>query len=165
MGLLLVCFGIWRWIIQARRAKQKQQLHQQNLADLTRILLEKNALLINMEESMAAQNIANVPQAEQPDFESDLYNQQILTDSDWSSFKGYFEKAHPGYIQRLRTAFPTITNAEKRLFLLLKINLNTKEAATMLGISAESVKKTRTRLRKRLGLGEEAALEEFVHSF
>ena len=165
MGLLLVCFGTWRWVLQARRAKQKQEMHQQNLRELTRILLERNTLIVNMEESLAAHNPLSAPQVEQPDFESDLYNQHILTDSDWTAFKGYFEKAHPRFIQRLDTAFPSITNAEKRLFLLIKINLTTKEAATMLGISAESVKKTRTRLRKRLGLTEEVDLEGFIRAF
>lgn len=164
-GLLLICFGIWRWILQARRSKQKQELNQQNLANLTRILLEKNTLLINLEESLAAQNPLNASTATQPDFETDLYNQHILTDSDWSSFKAYFERAHPGYIQRLHTAYPSITNAEKRLFLLIKINLTTKEAAAMLGISAESVKRTRTRLRKRLGLSEEIDLDSFIKDF
>ena len=45
--------------------------------------------------------------------------------------------------------------AEERLFLFIKLNLTSQEAAAMLRISVDGVKKTRNRLRKRLGLGED----------
>ena len=40
-----------------------------------------------------------------------------------------------------------------------------KEAAAILGISYDSVKKTRARLRKRLGIDDKIYLDEFVHQF
>ncbi len=161
MGLLLVALGVRRWVLQSKIAKRKQQSYQQNLAELTRILVEKNLLLAGMDEKLAAQTIPAVA----PDFEGDIYNQHILTQSDWASFKAYFEKANPGFINRLRTAFPSISDAEERLILLIKINLTTNEAAAMLGISVDSVKRSRSRVRKRLNLGEEVNLEEFVRGF
>ena len=81
------------------------------------------------------------------------------------AFKAYFEKAYPGYMRRLRSAFPTLSDAEERLFLFIKLNLNRKEVAAMLGISADSVKKTRYRLRKRLLLTEEGDLDGYVRGF
>ena len=51
------------------------------------------------------------------------------------------------------------------MFLLLKLNLSSKEAADMQGISLESIKKYRYRLRKRLGLEQEEGLELFVREF
>jgi len=47
------------------------------------------------------------------------------------------------------------SEAEERLFLFIKLNLTSQEAAAMLRISVDGVKKTRNRLRKRLGLGED----------
>ena len=99
------------------------------------------------------------------DFEMNLYNQRILTAENWAAFKIYFEKAFPGYLFRLRNAFPSLTEAEERLFLFIKLNLTNKEAAAILGISADSVKKTRTRLRKRLALDEKTEIDEFVRLF
>ena len=103
--------------------------------------------------------------ADKDDFEKQLYNQRILTDADWSSFKNYFEKAYPGYLIRLRNAHNSITEAEERMFLFIKLNLTNKESAAMLGISTESVKKSRQRLRKRLALEEAVELDDYVKGF
>ncbi|MGB3546814.1 MAG: helix-turn-helix transcriptional regulator [Saprospiraceae bacterium] len=94
-----------------------------------------------------------------------IFEQSILTDLDWQEFKSFFEPKHPGYIFKLRKAFPDLTEAEERLFLLIKTNLTTKEIAALIGISSASVKKTRNRLRKRLSLAEETSLEDYVQEF
>ncbi|HEY8938181.1 MAG TPA: hypothetical protein VIM65_23325, partial [Cyclobacteriaceae bacterium] len=49
-----------------------------------------------------------------------------------------------------------------RLSALIKLNLSIKEMASMLGISPESVKKSRYRLKRKLGLTENDVLEEFI---
>ncbi len=163
--LLLAAFGIRRWQMQSKRAKKQLSERQKDLADLTQLLLEKNTRLLALEEQ-ASQRLAAPKSATLPeDFETGLFNHSILTDADWSAFKSYFEKAHPAYLLRLRQAFPTITDAEERLFLFIKLNLGTKEAANLLGISVNSVKRNRNRLRHRLGLAEEVELEEFIRSF
>jgi len=91
-----------------------------------------------------------------------LYNNRILTDTDWELFKKRFEQSYPGFLLRLRTRFPEMSSAEERLFLLIKINLNGQEIANILGITANAVKKSRQRLRKRLELTPENDLEAFV---
>lgn len=163
--LSLIAVGMWRWRLQITSAKENAARNQENLSNLTRILVEKNQHLLRLEEKI--QSIENQPNngEEAFDFDGGLNNQHILTEADWSSFKAYFEKAHPNYIQRLRNSFPALTDAEERLFLFIKLNLSTKEAASILGISAESVKKTRNRLRKRLKMDVDVSLEEFIRLF
>ncbi len=118
--------------------------------------IEKNEVVVNEKD----ENHEGINE-----FETNIYNQRILTPADWSAFKIYFEKAYPGYLLRLRNAYPSLTEAEERLFLFIKLKLTNKEAAAILGISSDSVKKTRTRLRKRLGLEEGADLDGFVNNF
>lgn len=57
---------------------------------------------------------------------------------------------------------PDITAAEKRMAALIRLHLNTKQMASMLGISTDSVYKIRQRLRKRLQLDDELATETFL---
>ena len=57
---------------------------------------------------------------------------------------------------------PDITVAEKRMASLIRLHLNTKQMASMLGISTDSVYKIRQRLRKRLQLDDELATETFL---
>ncbi len=94
-----------------------------------------------------------------------ITNQRILTNGDWVSFKTKFKKVYPGYLFRLRTAYPILSEAEERLFLFIKLNLKTKEIAAILGISVDSVKKARFWLRKRIHLNEDVPLDNFIHDF
>lgn len=163
--LLLAAFGAWRWRVQQRLSKEEIAKNRENLSKLTQLLLEKNTLLTSLEEQLSERPERNGISPEPENFEENLYNQRILTEADWAAFKVYFEKAYPGYLLRLRNSFSTLSDAEERLFLFIKLNLTGKEIAAILGISASSVKKTRYRLRKRLELSEEADLEEYIHAF
>ena len=57
---------------------------------------------------------------------------------------------------------PDLSNYELKLCALIRLNLNMKEMATILGISAESVKTARYRLRKKLALSREENLIDFI---
>ncbi len=97
--------------------------------------------------------------------ELNIYNQSILTNSDWLEFKASFEVSYPKYIKKVLHNFASMTEAELRLFLFIKMHLSTKDISAILGISPDSVKKTRHRLRKRINLNEQQSLEEFVGNF
>ncbi len=179
--VLLAGAGVWRWRLQVTHARQESERNKNSLNELTRLLLDKNTRIADLEEQIAVP-IARQPapptapplaqpvppsapalSAAEPD--TTFYNQRILTDEDWALFKQNFEKVYPGFLMRLRTAFPELSNAEERLVLFIKLNLNTKESAAILGISADSVKKGRNRLRKRLQLAEEVDLDGFIRAF
>lgn len=159
-----ISLGIWLWRKDYLKSKKQEIENRKNLAVLTNLLVEKNNLLLEKEEEVGMKTETK----ESSSFELNeiaFYNKKILTDTDWQSFKVYFEKVHPNFSAKLRKSFPAITEAEERLFLLLKLNLRTKEIAAILGISNDSVKKNRTRLRKRLSLFAEQDLIEFIQSF
>ena len=86
----------------------------------------------------------------------------ILTDEDWERFKKTFQEVYPDFFVALRYRFPSITASELRLAALIKMNLPLKEAAGMLGIASSSVRKSRYRLKKRLGPQDEQSLEDFL---
>jgi len=154
---------IWRW--QLRNNKQELNQNKENLKELTNILLQKNTQLTELEQQLSNREAIKIQSEHTNGFENNLYNQHILTDADWSAFKMRFEKAYPGYLVRLRNAYATISEAEERLFIFIKLNLKSKEIASILGISVDSVKKTRSRLRKRLEIGEEVDLDNHVIRF
>ncbi|HET9433765.1 MAG TPA: hypothetical protein VFO37_08415, partial [Chitinophagaceae bacterium] len=95
---------------------------------------------------------------------SKVLHSTILTDDDWEQFKKAFESVYPNFFATLRFRFVDITAAELRLAALIKMNLSLKEAANTLGISADSVKKSRYRLKKKIVLSEEDSLEEFIRA-
>jgi DNA-binding CsgD family transcriptional regulator len=160
-----ISVGIWLWRKEDRRNKKQNVENRKNLEVLTNLLIEKNNLLLEREEELIAQHETEESSLTSEPIEITSYNKRILTDTDWQSFKDYFEKVHPDFNAKLRKEFPSITESEERLFLLVKLNLRTKEIASILGISNDSVKKNRNRLRKRLSLNAEQDLVEYVHNF
>lgn len=83
-------------------------------------------------------------------------------DEDWEEFKLYFEEVHTGFFDALKQEYPDLTSNELRLSALAKLNLSIKETATILGITPDSVKTARYRLRKKLGMETEESLTDFM---
>jgi hypothetical protein len=93
---------------------------------------------------------------------SNLQQATILTEDEWEDFKQLFDKVHVGYLMRLKEMFPSLSPAETRFMALSKLRLNNKEMGSALGISAQSVRVTWHRLRKKLNLDEQSDLDELL---
>jgi DNA-binding CsgD family transcriptional regulator len=95
----------------------------------------------------------------------DLLNKStILTEDDWNKFKELFEQVYDSFFTRLREKLPDLSQAEIRLACLIKLKLSTKEIAGILGVSPNTIKTTRYRLRKKLNMLEETSLEDIILS-
>lgn len=79
----------------------------------------------------------------------------------WQNFTQTFEMAHPGFFHRLQQRFPELTDYDLKLSALLRLGFDSRELALILNITTDSVRKARTRLRKKLQLQEEG-LGEFM---
>jgi DNA-binding CsgD family transcriptional regulator len=90
---------------------------------------------------------------------------QMLTKKDWLTFQQSFETQFPDFISRLRARFVQISGTDIRLFILIKIGVDSRSIADISGISVESVYRGRTRLRKKLGLDNSENLETFIELF
>jgi DNA-binding CsgD family transcriptional regulator len=119
----------------------------QQLDLFTRSLHEKTRLLDQLQEQ-----VTTAGNGLHTEIIRDITRQTILTEEDWQSFRASFDKIYPGFFIRLRQAAPDITMAEQRMAALTLLNMNGREVAAVLGISPESVRKTRQRLRQRLQL-------------
>jgi DNA-binding CsgD family transcriptional regulator len=91
-----------------------------------------------------------------------LKHYSILTEDDWNEFRTLFEKVQIGFFDKLKQQFPDLTPSEQRLLALMKLKLSKREMAGMLGIAPDSIKKTRQRIRKKINVMDDVALEELV---
>ncbi|CAA9197119.1 hypothetical protein FLA105534_01494 [Flavobacterium bizetiae] len=82
---------------------------------------------------------------------STLLESHLMTENNWNIFKREFQKEHPEFHQLLQNDFPEITDSNKRILLLQKLNFNNNEIAELLGITPDAVKKSKQRLKKKLG--------------
>jgi tetratricopeptide (TPR) repeat protein len=144
------------------KLKMKQQQFQaeavyarEQLNLFTENLREKNKLVETLQEQLLNKELNE----EQIEHIHELSQHSILTDQDWEQFKVLFNKVYPAFLIDLKQKVSDITLAEQRMAALIKLKVTPKDAATMLGISQNSVYKSRQRLRQRLGLAEDDDLE------
>lgn len=83
-----------------------------------------------------------------------LINEYKLQDGyfNWEEFETLFTKINTSFIDRLNEHFPNLTLNERKLCMFLKLNMNNKAIAQITLQSDEALKKSRQRLRKKLGL-------------
>jgi tetratricopeptide (TPR) repeat protein len=165
--LLLIGWIYFRWQKQHHRVKQQELLHEKEMAEadmknartqldeFTRHSIEKNELIEKLQEQLTQQNMQAT---------EELLHQSILTETDWLRFKDMFDKANPGFINRLKEIAPDITTAEIRFATLTRLNIGNKHIASMLGIGTDAVRKTKSRLRQRLQLPAETELDDYIKS-
>ncbi len=90
----------------------------------------------------------------------------LITDGSEKDFDYFFTQVQPDFYKRLQADFPELTPNDLRLCAFIKGHLNVKEVAELTGISADSVKSARSRLRKKLGIADpNASLSKFLGKY
>lgn len=109
---------------------------------------------ITTKKSLEIQNKFEALISKKADLEKieQLKKTKILTTEDWSNFKSNFEQIYPDFIPQLKDKYPPLTNAELRLLILEKLELNTNEIAEILGVNKNTIHQTRRRFRKKIAI-------------
>ncbi|RLD61140.1 MAG: hypothetical protein DRJ05_03280 [Bacteroidetes bacterium] len=128
-------------------------------------MLQKNKLLQEMDGELKA----FVPKTDEYLRKSiNTIRRQIKTnmnsENDWDLFKLYFEEVNENFFKNLQENYDSITINDLKLAALIKLNLNIKEAASVLNIAPDSLKKARYRLRQKFGLKTTDSLSEFLNN-
>lgn len=125
---------------------------------LTYALTEKAALVDQLQRQLSSHQSS----VERQELTRTLASLSILTDEDWEEFQSLFVKLYPNFFANLKERVADITPAEVRLAALARLNLSTPQIASILGVSINSVYKTKQRLRQRLNLKTEDNVEEVL---
>ncbi len=88
--------------------------------------------------------------------------QDLNLEKDWENFEQYFNQVQGDYIARLKEKYPDLSPKDLKLCAYLRMNLSSKEIASLLNITPRGVEIHRYRLRKKLNLKREDNLVEFL---
>ncbi len=80
----------------------------------------------------------------------------------WSEFEKHFISIYPEFYKNITSSFPQLSQSEIRLCAFLRLNLNTKEIATITQKSAHSIETMRSRIRQKLNLERQISLSSFL---
>ncbi len=178
-GFLLILAGLITYI-QRQRIKKNKIQHQLKMSKLQEDLRDKNKEISSYTLNFIQKNelmeelktqINELKKQSTPDTNKQLnrinriVDETFRSDEEWDTFRLTFEQMHDGFFSALKDTYPDLGNAELKLCALLRLNMNLKESARILGISPDSVKTARYRLRKKFGLKTEDNLVDFLIRF
>lgn len=89
---------------------------------------------------------------------------ELVEDSKLALIKNDIEALNHEFAERLKKQHPNLTKTDLEICSYLRMSLGRKEIARLRFTSLEAVKKSRSRLRKKLNLSQEVDLEEYLQS-
>ena len=151
--------------LEEQHLKQQLEVKSKELSNHTLNLIKHNQFL---------ENLRNTLQLMVKDDKRDQKKQmnQILTEinqsfnheRNWKEFTQAFEQVHYQFLENLKKFSNALTSADMRLIALLKMNLDSADIATLLGISTDSLRVSRYRLRRKLNLAQGDNLSAFIQA-
>ncbi|WP_411895175.1 tetratricopeptide repeat protein [Winogradskyella sp. A2] len=144
--------------------KQEIDFKKKELASQTLHLVQKNTFIQELKENL--EKIKKSPELFKIEFRRlvMLLKKESAEDKDWEVFKSYFSEVHNNFDQKIKSIAGDITEKEIRLASFLRMNLTTKEIASMLNVLPDSVLKSKYRLKKKLALEKDMDLTQFLNS-
>ena len=182
-ALIALCFYLKKRIEASvnKRQKEKENIEKENrmrnelkmkadeLASSTMNLIRKNEILqkIDAELQKASDNLVedrNKSLRIISKIRSDI-KENISHDNSWNRFEKNFDLVYVDFLKKLEDAHPGLSTTDKKLCAYLKMGLSSKEIAPLLNITVRSVEMNRYRVRKKLGLGREDNLMDYLGRF
>jgi len=138
------------------------------IAEATLFLIRNNKfniqLIRKLQELYDALNSITVEQENLFEFIISSIEDKVKQDS-WQRFEITFKSTNEDFTKNILDQFPDLSNTDIKLCTFLKLGMNTKDIASALYISPDSVKVSRSRLRKKLNLESSQNLTTFLSSF
>ena len=90
---------------------------------------------------------------------------QSKKQDNWEVFKLHFTEIHKDFFNNLKEKHPSLTKTELKFSAYLRIQLSSYQISSVLNVTNEAIKKTRYRIRKKLGLSTKDSLEDYISKF
>jgi len=91
-----------------------------------------------------------------------VLKQRMSFTKEIDDFYGKIEDLHQDFMFKLTDKHPDLSEKERKLATLLRMNLSSKEIATLMNITPKSAEIARYRLRKKLGLKDRENIHDFL---
>lgn len=149
--------------LNAERLEQENAHKTRELQALALHLAQKNNMLSDLRsraKEIAKTYAENVEKLANGMVEE--INAAIRADDAWERFNEQFEQLHHDFMANLSRRFPALTQMELKICALSKINLTTKEIASILTVSVRTIEDHRNNIRKKLGMDSKVNFAAFL---
>lgn len=128
------------------------------LATSTMNIINKNEILNNIRE--------NLEQSPHQDLHIKkvlkIIEQNLNEEDTWKMFVETFNNTDKDFLKKIKELHPSLTPNDLKLCAYLRLNLSSKEIASLLNITIRSVEVKRYRLRKKMKMEHEEGLVEYI---
>ena len=142
-----------------------EMIHKEKeLANSTMLIIKKNNILSKVQSDLRDVNstIGNELAKNSINILIRRIDKEIDNEKQWEVFNMHIEKVYEELLKKLKESYPDLTPRELSLCAYLRMNISSKEIATLMNISARGVEISRYRVRKKLRLDREANLTDFM---
>lgn len=173
--VLACCLAVAIWVILYFRMANARMKHQQ-----TEIQLQQNrnyftacALAIDEKDRIIDSLVKSVDKmhsegkiagSEAKELTANV-RRSLNNNLERETFTELHKKLHPEFMRRLKKDYPMLTESQLKHAAYIAMGLSSKQISQILNIEYESVKKSRTRLRARMGLAPDSSLEDTLRSY
>jgi ligand-binding sensor domain-containing protein/DNA-binding CsgD family transcriptional regulator len=142
-----------------------EMIHKEKeLANSTLMIIQKNEILLKLRNDLSKikSSINEEPLKNELNSTLKRIGKEIDNEKQWQVFNTHVEQVHEVLFKKLKETYPELTPRELSLCAYLRMNISSKEIATLMNISTRGVEISRYRIRKKLGLDRNANLTDFM---
>tara|TARA_R110002072_G_scaffold180105_4_gene336223 strand:+ start:7813 stop:9516 length:1704 start_codon:yes stop_codon:yes gene_type:complete len=167
IGVLLLCsiFAFWfrnKYLLRKQEIKELALQNSEKALSNAKIQLQNLTLKIRQDNNLIDELQKVKDSKNNLSLLSELKAKNILTQNDWNQFQQLFNEVYSYFIPSLTNKYPNLSQAEVRCLCLEKLKLSNNEMGLVLGISTNTIRVTKHRIRKKLDLLSQETLEELV---
>ncbi|WP_281233901.1 tetratricopeptide repeat protein [Flavobacterium gelatinilyticum] len=132
--------------------EQKLNDASSNINTYAEYLKNKNQQISILENELEEiKNSAPLPSEEEKIKLEEILSSHLMTDENWNTFKREFIKQHTGFYNSVMENFPELKESNLKIIMLQKLDYNNYEMSNLLGVTIDAIKKSKQRLKKKLG--------------
>lgn len=153
------------WIkLKNEQLEDQLNLKNKELANAALNIVYKNEMLNNLHDELKQLKDAEGNKLSSDELKkiNKLIEDAHNDDRDWHIFEKSFNESHENFFKKLKHEFPDLVPNDLKLCAYLRLNMSSKEIASLLNISTRGVEIRRYRLRKKLGIPTDKNLSEFL---
>ncbi|PWE00159.1 helix-turn-helix and ligand-binding sensor domain-containing protein [Marinilabilia rubra] len=153
-------------MIRLRNEKLRNNMKhkEKELANSTMHIIHKNEFLIKVKEELQKVRKADDPKVVEKKVGTVIrqIDRDIDNDAHWEIFETHLEQVHEEFLKRLTDQHKDLSAREMRLAAYLRMNMSSKEIASLMNITPRAVENNRYKLRKKLGLEQGDNLVDYI---
>lgn len=151
----------------------KKQQYEEEIATKERelttaslLMYQKNEALQKLQEQIQSITKETTDKDAQKSLKNTIsqIKNEINLEKDWDLFKKQFEQVYPKFFVELTSKYPELNLTDLRLCAYMRMNLDNRVIAQFLGISPDSLRVARHRLRKKIHIKDDKELYLILQS-